>query len=151
MKEIDWPYAHDLYQRITATARVNGTPIGDIRLIDGYALWPRVSQMALSVDFKFFSATKKFSDVRAGYDELRGAPYSFTGFFVGAFVFLVTCIASLVLVMSGRRVVIYGVDKIGGAGGADFRMQGVYEVLAARNIAYVEVLHTILGACFFKR
>ncbi|MEN9389901.1 MAG: hypothetical protein RLZZ283_1 [Candidatus Parcubacteria bacterium] len=150
MNEIDWPYAYDLYQRVTTQARVNGTPIGDIRLVDGYALWPRVSQMVLSDDLKFFSATKRFDDVRARYDHLNRAPYTLTGFFVGAFAFLVSCIASLILVMSGRRVVVYGVDKIGGAGGADFRMQGVYEVLIARGVAYVEVLHTILGVSFFK-
>ncbi|MEK7530605.1 MAG: hypothetical protein AAB573_01960 [Patescibacteria group bacterium] len=150
MKEIDWPYAHDLYQRITTKARVNGTPISDIRLVEGYALWPRVAQMALSVDFKFFSATKIFDDVRVPYDELSGAPYTFSGFFVGAFAFLVTCIASVVLVVSRREVVVYGVDKMGGIAHADFRMQGVYEVLISRAQSYVEVFHTILGVSFFK-
>ena len=148
IKEYDIPYAYELFNRITASTVVNGQPLWALLLDDTHNLWHCFAQSAFIEDCVAFSITKKFADVAPQYQAVQRSGMSFKYFLVGGLAFVVTLVALIGMRFGPKRVVLYSVDRLSPRGRFDFRIERVYQALAAERAPYVEVFHTVIGKRF---
>lgn len=149
-QDYDIPYAYELFNRITASATVDGKALGAILLDDRYNLWHCFAQSAFMDDCVAFSRTKRFADVADGYRSAHGGGMSLSYFLMGGIAFLITLVAWLKIRFGKKRVLIYSVDRATGTYHADFRIERIYRELEARHVPYTEVFHTIIGRGFWQ-
>ncbi len=134
--DIDTKKAYEILSRINSLV-IEGNPVTNSFFYKEYNLW-HTFQQSLYEDCKHFT-TGQYEPRKKKVTVLL------KNFLLGLLVFLETLVAILVSRLQGKRVLVYGLDKVNSKFHSDSRTTAVYEALELARTPYVEYLRTILG------
>ncbi len=133
----DYVYTLEFLKKVN-TIKYGDELLCNLFFYDKYNLWQGYQQ-SIFAKIKVFSKRKKY-DTQCG-TKLSGIK----DIIVQVFILSSGCMAFFVLLVSGRKTIIYSVDKVSPPFRSDFRIEELYRVLKYKNIRYIEFFHTILG------
>jgi hypothetical protein len=147
MADRDFTYELGLLERINAT-EVNETPIAQWRMND-VALWQSYQQFLFDADIQAFAKAGSFAEYQKQQKSYQGGRIK--RFLVSLLLIGVTLLASVWLILSRRKVLLFSVDKVSDkTSKSDFRIAPLYNALREEKVRFIECFHTSVGISFVK-
>lgn len=143
-RDIDYAYALDLLKRFNHL--VESEP--GLRRSFLYRGWNLLQayQMSIFADMKNWTRDRDPEAVKPSLNLIT----LFKTVVTGAFGSLASFVSLIYFVLSGRRILVFSIDKISGNFLNDFRLEALYAALQEEGAPYGEILHTLGGKSMIK-